>query len=81
MPDIDLEPGDYTERKPKGWRWKLPWSHADDTKLPMVMFFIALGGMAYFFAHRTELGPDMAFGAAALCGLGAGGMLVLWLRD
>ena len=31
VPDLDLPPGDYRERKPKGWRWKLPWSHDDDT--------------------------------------------------
>ena len=29
--EVLLPPGDYRERKPKGWRWKLPWSHDDDT--------------------------------------------------
>lgn len=31
VPDLDLPPGDYRERKPNGWRWKLPWSRDDDT--------------------------------------------------
>lgn len=81
MPDLDLDPGSYTERKPKGWRWRLPWSHPEDTKLPMVMFFVAVGFLVYFFANLPE---GTAFGVCigiAVFAAGAGGMLVLWLRD
>lgn len=51
MPDLDLKPGDYRERKPKGWRWKLPWSHREDTKLPLVMLFACAGFVIYFFLN------------------------------
>lgn len=82
MPHIDLEPGDYDERKPKGWRWRLPWSHPQDTKLPMVMFFIALGFVVYFFAN---LPTGTSFGVSAgiaVFAFGAGAQFILWLgRD
>lgn len=56
MPHIDLEPGDYSERKPKGWRWRLPWSHKDDRKLPLMMLALTLGFVGYFFINMP---PDM----------------------
>lgn len=80
MPDLDLDPGDYTERKPRGWRWKLPWSHPEDTKLPMVGFFVMVGFGVYFFLNIPAEAFNLSVGlvAVAFC---AGGCLVLWLRD
>lgn len=82
MPNIDLEPGEYTDRKPKGWRWRLPWSHPQDTKLPMVLFFVCAGFVAFFFINLPpgtswEVSAGIAVFAAA-----AGGQFMLWLgRD
>ena len=81
MPDIDLLPGDYRERKPKGWRWKLPWSHAEDTKLPMVGFFVCLGWLVWVYVMRADMPPDLLLAIAAFWGAGLGGCMVLWLRD
>lgn len=81
MPDMDLPPGAYRERKPKGWRWKLPWSHDDDVKMPMVMFFVALAVLVYIYVSREQLSPGVLFGVSAMFGAVAGGMLILWLRD
>lgn len=78
---IDLDPGDYHERKPKGWRWRLPWSHPEDTKLPMVGFFVAAGWLGWAFFQRQSLSAEWLFAGAALWGFIAGGCLVLWLRD
>jgi hypothetical protein len=81
LPELDLEPGDYRERKPKGWRWKLPWSHPEDTKLPMVGFFVA-GLFLAFFLINLPPGTDsgVVAGVATFAAV-AGAMLVLWLRD
>lgn len=82
MPDFDLEPGDYRERKPKGWRWRLPWSHAGDTKLPMVMFFIAMGFVAYFILNLPPSYSVWVVGGCSMFAFCAGGMFMLWLgRD
>ena len=81
MPELDLEPGDYRERKAKGWRWKLPWSHDDDVKLPMVMFFVAVGFGAFFYLNMGDAPSKAVVGAIALFSAVAGGMLILWLRD
>lgn len=82
MPDFDLDPGDYHERKPKGWRWRLPWSHPGDTKTPMVMFFICVGFVGYFLLNLpagTSFWVVAGAATAAFCG---GGMFILWLgRD
>lgn len=82
MPDLDLDPGDYAERKPKGWRSRLPWSHPQDTKLPMVLFFVCVGFLAYFFFNLpagTDFGVSIGIAVAAL---GAGGQFMLWMgRD
>lgn len=81
MPELDLPPGDYRERKPKGWRWKLPWSHDDDVKLPMVMFFLMAAILGAIFVCREALTSGTLFGVSAMFGAVAGGMLMLWLRD
>jgi hypothetical protein len=82
MPDLDLEPGDYSERKPKGWRWKLPWSHPQDTKLPMVLFFISAGFVVYFFLNLPAgTSWKVCVGIATFAAL-AGAQFILWLgRD
>lgn len=81
MPDLDLDPGSYTERKPKGWRWRLPWSHPEDTKLPMVMFFVAVGFLVWIFLGRGEASKEALFIGTLVFAAGDSGMLVLWLRD
>lgn len=81
MPELDLPPGDYRERKPKGWRWKLPWSHAEDTKLPMVGFFVCLGFIVMFYLRRDEASVDMVMLGSGIFAFFAGGCMVLWLRD
>lgn len=81
MPELDLDPGAYRERKPKGWRWRLPWSHPEDIKLPMVMFFLLAGALGYLLYKTT--GADQVWlilGTTAFA-LPAGVMLALWLRD
>lgn len=81
MPDFDLDPGDYRDRKPKGWRWRLPWSHTEDVKLPMVMFFVLVGAFVYLlFRAENEDQVWLMLGSAAFA-LPAGAMMVLWLRD
>jgi len=80
-PQIDFEPGDYRERKPKGWRWRLPWSHADDVKLPMVMFFICASALVAVFVYRDGVSPTSLFSGTLAFGFSAGNMLQLWLRD
>lgn len=81
MPDIDLEPGDYTERKPKGWRWKLPWSHPEDTKLPMIGFFVCLAWLVWVFLNRDAAPSEWVFVGTVIWAWGLGGCMVLWLRD
>lgn len=81
MPDMDLPPGDYRERKPKGWRWRLPWSHPEDTKLPMVGFFVAAAFLAYFFINLPAGTDSGVVAGVTTFAAVAGAMLVLWLRD
>lgn len=81
MPEIELDPGDYRERRPKGWRWRLPWSHDEDTKTPFVMLLVMIGFLTYIFLHLHELSPFAAFLGALAFGIPAGCMLMLWLRD
>lgn len=79
---IDLEPKDYSERKPKGWRWRLPWSHPEDVKLPMVMFFLLVGFLVLLIVRRDEVVDPLwlILGTTAFA-FPAGAMMVLWLRD
>lgn len=51
LPELDLPPGDYRERKPKGWRWKLPWAHPEDTKMPAALFVAAFAFAIYFLLN------------------------------
>ena len=81
MPEIDLEPREYRERKPKGWRWKLPLSHPEDAKMQALYMMLALIGLGLLFVNRDELSTETLFGAAALCGVAAGIMLALAFRD
>lgn len=81
MPDIDLPPAEYQDRKPKGWRWKLPWSHPDDNKLALVMGFVAIGFAGYFFINMGASPSPWVVGAIAMMSAGAGAMLMLALRD
>lgn len=81
MPDIEIDPGDYRERKPKGWRWRLPWSHPDDTKLPMVMFFVAAAFLVGIFLNLEGMSQFAVFIGTLVFGAGAGGMFMLWFRD
>lgn len=58
----------------------MPWSHADDNKLPFVMFLIMLGFLAFFFVTLPPTVPlGIAFGIAMFAAC-AGGLLVVWLR-
>ena len=81
LPELDLPPGDYRERKPKGWRWRLPWSHDDDVKLPMVAFFVVAGILATIFVYRNELTSGVLFGVSAMFAFAGGIMFMLWQRD
>jgi hypothetical protein len=82
MPDVDLDPGEYHERKPKGWRRKLPWRHPQDTKLPMVLFFLSLGALVWVFLHRHEVTAEELFVGTVTAGLIGGAQFILWLgRD
>lgn len=81
LPELDLPPGDYRERKPKGWRWKLPWSHDDDVKLPMVVLFVAVAILVAIFVTRNEGSRETLFGVTALFSFVAGIMFMLWQRD
>ncbi len=81
MPDLDLEPGGYRERKPRGWRWKLPWGHPEDSKLHLVVFLVMVGFGVYFFLNRHSMSVEHVFGSGALFGALAGANLMLLLRD
>lgn len=81
MPQLDLEPGDYRERKPKGWRWRLPWAHPEDSKLHLMLFLICVGFLVYFFTHLPPATPLGVCIGIAVFAAGAGAQLMLWLRD
>jgi hypothetical protein len=79
LPELDLPPGDYRERKPKGWRWRLPWSHPEGAKLPAVA---ALASAAVlFYAIAREPDPRWWVLGAAAWGFGIGCGIMLALRD
>lgn len=81
MPDIDLEPGDYTERKPKGWRWKLPWSHPEGARLSFSVFLVMVGFVVYFIVNRSAGTPFGEIAGAAMFAFVAGGMFAIWTRS
>lgn len=81
MPDLDLDPGEYHERKPKGWRWKLPWSHPEDNKLPAVTLVAVLGGLVLLYLYRGEINTAWSLPLAAGLGAAAGIMFTLACRD
>lgn len=81
MSDLDLDPGDYRERKPKGWRWRLPLAHDDGSRLPFVMFLLAAIVLVAIFVTRDEGGRESLFGITAMFAFAGGIMFTLWLRD
>lgn len=81
MPELDLDPGSYRERKPKGWRWRLPWSHPEDSKLHLAVLVLVLCALFWVFANRLELTPELLFGGAAALGAVAGIMFAAMFRD
>lgn len=81
MPDLDLDPGSYTERKPKGWRWQLPWGHPEDSKLHMTLSVICAGFLVFFYFQHTTLSTDVALLGGAVLGALVAGNLVLAFRD
>lgn len=81
MPEIDLEPGNYRERKPKGWRWRLPIAHPEDAKMQALYMVIALAGLGLLFLYRNEISSETLVPASAICGVVAGGMFALAFRD
>jgi hypothetical protein len=80
LPELDLPPGDYRERKPRGWRWKLHPDHDDDNWTPLVMFFVAVGAVAFILLNLPPGTSMPIVGAAAMFGAGAGAMFMLWTR-
>lgn len=81
MPDLDLDPGEYIERKPKGWRWRLPWSSPEGARLPAAMLIVAGGFSWYFFANMGSNPSPWVVAAGAMFSACAGMMLMLALRD
>lgn len=80
LKSFDLDPGNYRERKPRGWRWRLPLAHPDDAKMQALYMVIALIGLGLLFLYRHDLSVETLYGAAALCGVVAGIMFALAFR-
>jgi len=82
VPDFDLDPGGYTERKPKGWRWKLPFDHDDDAKVPFVVAVVFAGAAAYVYLHIQEFtDPGVLYLFGLMIGCVVGMMVQLGLRS
>lgn len=81
MKQVDLGPGEYEERKPKGWRWRVPWSHPDDAKMQALYMVLALCILGFIFINRDELSSGILFGVTALFAAVAGIMFALAFRD
>lgn len=81
MADYDLPPGDYRERKPKGWRWKLPWSHRDDVKLPFAMMLVGLGFVGYFLFNLPASVDPWIVGGASMFAFLAGACFMWAFHD
>lgn len=71
MPDIDLEP-----RKKR-----LPLSHPDDTRLPMIMFFVMLAALGLIFWYRADANAEMLFLGTAVFAFVAGLQFAMWVKD
>lgn len=80
MPDLDLDPGSYTERKPRGWRWRLPLAHDDGTRLPFFMFVLMIGFVLYVLLRPDAEPFRWIFGGGLAFGFGIGCMFILWTR-
>lgn len=78
---MDLDPGDYRERKPRGWRWRLPWSHPDDAKMQFGMLLACAGALGFIYWNREQLSSGLLFGVAASFAFVAGIMFALAFRD
>lgn len=81
MPDLDLEPNEYQERKPKGWRWKLPWSHPVSAKTPFVGMLVALAFVAYGVSFAPAGHDIRILGGIAMFAFFAGAMFILAFHD
>lgn len=81
MPDLEIDPGDYRERKPKGWRWRLPWSHPVSARTPLAMLCVMLLGLGYIYLNRVSVSADLLFAATAFAAFIAGGMFILAFHD
>jgi hypothetical protein len=81
LKQVDLGPCEYEERKPKGWRWKLPWSHPDDAKMQALYMVLAMGGLVYIFINRDAVSSGILFGITAVAAAVAGIMFALAFRD
>ena len=81
MPEIDLEPGEYTERKPKGWRWRLPLHHPVAARTPLAMMLALFGFLAYFVVNLPT-GYELGVVAGVIvCAFIAGAMFILAFHD
>jgi hypothetical protein len=67
MPDVDLEPSDYSERKPKGWRWLFLIAALATTPAEAVYFYT--GNEAYEFCYPAVSGPPYAQCVGYVAGL------------
>lgn len=80
MQNLDLDPGSYKERKPRGWRWRLPLAHDDDARLPFIMFVLLVGFVVYLML-RADAEPFRLYIAGGLAfGIPIGAMFILWMR-
>lgn len=80
MPDLELDPGSYKERKPRGWRWRLPLAHEDGSRLPFFML-VALVSFVTYLLLRADAEPFRVYiGAGLAFGFPIGCMFILWTR-
>jgi hypothetical protein len=81
LPELDLPPGDYRERKPKGWRWKLHPDHDDDNWTPLIVFALLLVAGWYVYSRINEFTDHaLSYAAGGMIGFGLGAMFMLWTR-
>lgn len=80
MPDLELKPGEYTERKPKGWRWRLQTGHTESPWPALIQFVVASGFVVYFLTNLPAGTSFWVVAGTALFAFFAGAMLMLWTR-